>query len=732
MITNREYMNLYKSVVKNVLFLSVGLVILVVAIEYWCTREKIKNYIHKAFSFLMLGLLALAVLSCYAHLYSYMYSCSLFGIVLLGALKILLAESENHEICESENEKNINVYIVVGIGCLFVVLVLFSQMLNATGGFFQKFNAAQHMGVTDYLLVVLLYIVLFFSINFIFPKQKKLKNLFSRKETLFSLLLIELTLLVELGDWEYSLTIPKGFLLLIVIVALFLVYLQRDVFTENVSRYICFTIEALIGIGVILNNVQINYWGNGWSDVYHTNWYYTQLYRIGFHEPYIGGYEEIYGHFGLFYKIPMDLFGHNLLVIGCTTAVFTLIMYGSLVGIINQVTKSMFSRILAAIALFVTFTKNFAYPMNVPHRILFPSILLFYVIKNLEKNFSIIKVLTGYIICFFSIIWSTETGMMCSVVYTLYIALRIVYKKEKGLISCIGYFATLIPAVLLLFLGSYGVVQGYNIMHGAKWSEYSLSQYLGILLDKDFMNSAQMNVFYFENANWLYFMILFIAMASFGAVKCGLLNRKERDIKGILWLIISTMGLCYMVIIISRPNEDDTVVIPYVIMLLLLSLEHIQKWAISRLGNRLCRKNVSPLNIAKYMILIAAIIFFANIVVRFPGAIKQITLNINEYHRWDYQVVKRCEEPVRKLPLDQVYPVGVGIRLLFLDMGISVDNGLGGLAPEGSGTVEEELKATDKPYILTDLDLPEDQYTKTDELYIDQFVYTLYLKGNTE
>ena len=477
-------------------------------------------------------------------------------------------------------------------------------------------------------------------------------------------------------------------------------------------------LEALILVATVINTVQLNYWYSDW-DIYHSNWYFNNIYDVANNLPFTGGYMELYGHFALFYKIPLLILGNSVLSLSIITALFMIISLICLYIVAHKLIKKYIYRLCFEICLFVCFTYHVAYPMNLPHRLFFPSILVLFMVVSINK-LDIKRKIIGYFICILSVLWSAEVGLFCSVVYIAYIAL-IQYKKEHSIKSMV---VSAIKNVFLVPIGivlSYFIVQFYNfVVLGSYNHSYTIKSFLGVLVDKDYMSRGQYNTFYFGNAQWIYYWVFLLAIFILGLYKLGLFGdsqNKDESGKGLIYCVISSIGLAFMVIVLSRP-EDYRLVISWILLLSFMFFDRINL-------KMVLKKDSFEKNI-KILFIIPIIVLIANCMILLPDAINQIKANIVDCKRFDYDMIKKDELQLEAYPIEDIYAVGNGMKLLYFDMGYKLENGNGGLAPEGPGTVDELMSKTEKKYIFTDLEVTNSNYVKIDEIAISNKIYSMY------
>ncbi len=719
-VNNYEYMNMLKLIVKWLLVFSL---IFTIFLSLLTIRLDTYHLIKKVLSIAIGILVIIGFISSFLNLYPHIYTTCEYLTVFLGVMLILLGTFEE------QNVKTVNTFeklVCLSILAMGIIYLIFSQMLNSTKGWLTYFSAWNQKAVFDYvalnglLLVIIIVGMAFFKNGFL----SRVVHLISCKEFLYSIATIELVLFMPLTSWRADMSIINGIAL--IIIGILIIVLLKQNWNSNktaINNKVWIKtgkilLEALILSITVINTVQINYWYSNW-DIYHSNWYFNSVYDVANNLPYTGGYMELYGHFALFYKIPLLILGNSVFSLAIITAIFMIISLICLYIVAHKLINKYIYRLIFEICIFACFTHRGAYPMNFPHRLLFSSMIILFMLKSINKlDFK--RKLLGYIICVLSVLWSTEVGIFCCAVYIAYIAL-LRYKKDDSIKSMVFSAIKNVLLIPISVLLSYCIVQLYNyVVLGRYSNSYTVKSFLGTLVDKEFMSSAQYNTFYFENAQWIYYWVFLLAFFIFGLYKIGLFESnhiKSDDNRGVVWCILSSIGLAFMVIILSRP-EDYRLVICWILLMSLMVLDRMDLRVLTE-------KNPFIKNI-NLLLLIPIIVLIANCLILLPDAIHQIKANIVDYKRFDYEMIKKDELQLESYPIEEIYAVGDGMKLLYFDMGYKLENGNGGLAPEGPGEVDELMADINKKYIFTDLEVLNPNYKILDEIKISNKSYTMY------
>ena len=174
-----------------------------------------------------------------------------------------------------------------------------------------------------------------------------------------------------------------------------------------------------------------NIFGRGeLSDSYHGHAYFNSVYNIYQGMPYTHNVTSIYGHYALFFKIPLKLFHGDF-----RAFVMMLAMVGTLAHVCAFLTLQLLveSRVLRiAGALGVAFPilgmRGGYYWQVWPHRVVFPMVLLLYGAVILKKNYrGFISTAVGYLICLLAVLWNTETGIFLAISWAAMYVLSLIH-----------------------------------------------------------------------------------------------------------------------------------------------------------------------------------------------------------------------------------------------------------------------------------------------------------------
>ena len=153
------------------------------------------------------------------------------------------------------------------------------------------------------------------------------------------------------------------------------------------------------------------------GDPYHGEAYLESIYNVADSIPYEELTTGIYGHYGLFFLLPMKIFGAKAVVIQFLIALVGVVTDLAMLYCIHHLIKKNWVRLLMALVVPVI---PFAYRRTnywqlQPHRLVFPMLLAAYMLFCLRKKQSkkTARFWGGWLLCMLAVLWSTESGLFC-------------------------------------------------------------------------------------------------------------------------------------------------------------------------------------------------------------------------------------------------------------------------------------------------------------------------------
>lgn len=232
----------------------------------------------------------------------------------------------------------------------------------------------------------------------------------------------------------------------------------------------------MMGTMILLQSILLyapNIFMDGGGKIYHAHAYYNSIFNVLHHQPFSDINCSIYGHYAMFYYLPvkiLNLFGvSDLIGVSICVVVVGAITFTFVGLILEKLVKNDFFLLLVGMANVVISTQIYGtgeYYQVLPHRLLFPAIILYFVLLKLDQkriyNFV-------WVLCVFSLIWNFESGMICCIVWFVCSLCTMIQKNIK-LKSCLKSFLVCVMFLLLSFVLAYVIVNMFNLILGGHWN----------------------------------------------------------------------------------------------------------------------------------------------------------------------------------------------------------------------------------------------------------------------
>lgn len=392
------------------------------------------------------------------------------------------------------NQEKLNSNWTAGILAIVCAQIFLAVFLKIPGfaGYLSRYG---NQNLLFYGMYLVLFLFCFFfgafilkDVTIIIPKKL---GLLLNAGVLFTALLLLLCIFKNEGHFLDGmvepflwLTASKPFCVLIITaLSVFLFARIRGVGTEGKD----WEFYLFYGVLAVLSGYSLYMPNYLQADPLHGHAYYASMYSVVHGRAYDSLFTSIYGHYAIFLKWPLKIIGNG----NIKDAAFLIAVLGGLAALCimivihyfckNQILRILggFASVLPAMGLRLT-----DYWQVQPHRILFSSIFLLYAVFYL-RNRTKWTTAGGYLLGILAVIWNTETGVVCSVAWAalqcyLYLDSHFFWRAEAFL-----FFAEQIAGIAFSFLGAYGVVNVYNLLHGGEIN--SFGTFLYPLLTREYM-----------------------------------------------------------------------------------------------------------------------------------------------------------------------------------------------------------------------------------------------------
>ena len=203
------------------------------------------------------------------------------------------------------------------------------------------------------------------------------------------------------------------------------------------------------------------------SDAAHGHAYYNSIYNVYHGCAYTETTTSIYGHYALFYKLPMKILGGSFLDFIFLNACLCALCFFFAFAALHLIVQNNMIRILGCLAMTlpVLSMRGGFYWQLWPHRILFASLLTFFAAWCIRyRKLNRATWLLGYVISWLGVIWNTEGGIICAVAWAGLWMLHYFCSEGRTVLRLLYTICCQALAVAAAFFGAYGAVGLYNIL----------------------------------------------------------------------------------------------------------------------------------------------------------------------------------------------------------------------------------------------------------------------------
>ena len=200
------------------------------------------------------------------------------------------------------------------------------------------------------------------------------------------------------------------------------------------------------------------------ADTYDADAYLTSIYNVYFNVPYSIETTGIYGHYAIFFKIPMKIFGGDIVSISVMVAIVAGIAMFAFVYAVDNLIERTLLKVLVVLAALLEplYALPYSYYQTSPSRYLFPAIILAVIAFDMKKNSN--KFYLGVILSSLAFLWNFESGVATAVAWFIYCEIREL--QNKNIFN--WYTIKNIFAIPLELLGALGIYVIYNLSCGGK------------------------------------------------------------------------------------------------------------------------------------------------------------------------------------------------------------------------------------------------------------------------
>ena len=594
-------------------------------------------------------------------------------------------------------DKNTLLFFIGAISTLLGLIFLFFFTISKPGDFIYSITKGNNL--YSYGITLLICVLLFFIFSLILKKpllgMDSIRPKLISRNISFSMIIIFLVvsalLLLDLFFKNedqlagYATIFPKWFSFFICIIAILISYaiiLTKKGHTQsnNIILYLLYFLLASLNA---IRYANINVFGTFYS-LYHCNAVTSSIHNVHYNTPFNILTSGIYGHYAIFLKLPLIIFGNSPLVIGIIIGVIGFISCALTFAAIHIVLTSDFIKALSAISLvFLTNIVSETYWQTMPIRWIFPSIILFLIALYVKKNtvLSFKHIILGCFFCSLSILWETETGFFCAITWATFCTLRSlqingISFKKLFFLAFIHIFLILLETVFAIL-----IMNIYNLSVGGT---IEISSFF-FPLNTGFSEKLSFPLT-FKNQYYVYVILNFMCCLLWALTKTPFCYNKTSNSKACFVASTSILGFAMLSYYINRPPCGPNNA--YIQIIICISL--LADAMVNPLKDLLQKNRISIYNTFK--ICIGSVSFFVLVLLTLLSSFTTSAfLKRFDQGLYDYKSLVDFANEVSETVPKNTYAIGLGADEIYSILGWNTQYRLRDVADLDSGNCQELL-----------------------------------------
>lgn len=227
-------------------------------------------------------------------------------------------------------------------------------------------------------------------------------------------------------------------------------------------------------------------------DVHHTSAYIDSIYNVYKHTEFHGGITDQYGHYGLFFYLPLKIFGFSTKTIAGVCGVLSGATYIFAMSSFCRIVKSNVLRYLVIIVggMYAIYPAiGSIYWQLYPHRVLFPAITIFLSTVFLRSEVNVWKKCGAISVMTLAVIWNLETGVICCLAWAAFRGLDVLQNEAISIKSTAKIIGRVVCVVMIPLIGAYSIVNLYNLSCGGVEAWLGAKEFAGMVVDNGYITS---------------------------------------------------------------------------------------------------------------------------------------------------------------------------------------------------------------------------------------------------
>lgn len=290
-------------------------------------------------------------------------------------------------------------------------------------------------------------------------------------------------------------------------------------------------------------------------DLHHTSAYMDSIFNVYRHMGYEGGLTDQYGHYALFFYLPLKLFGCSTVTVAVVLGILAALVYIlCMLSFCMVVKNSVIQTFVVCIAGIAGLNPALGsiYWQCYPHRLFFPAITIFMVTVFSQRGMKLWQYLTGCVVITLALLWNFESGLICSAAWLAYSVIFLMQKgkmTKKKLLLCVVF---VLVDVIIPFLLAVGCVNLYNLIaEGTEAKFLSVWDFVGMVVDDSYIEWLQTDLVW-GNDLYVHKIIVFLLCFCWGIFHNRIFGIRGNEAKANCSIVVSIMGLGLLTYYMNR------------------------------------------------------------------------------------------------------------------------------------------------------------------------------------
>lgn len=435
---------------------------------------------------------------------------------------------------------------------------------------------------------------------------------------------------------------------------------------DNFNACILIILGGIIwGIAVATSNTFSTTVLNAEYNVHHTSAYIDSIYNVFKHIEFHGGLTDQYGHYGLFFYLPLKIFGFSTKTVAGVCGVLSGAAYILAMSSFCRIVKSNTLRYLIIIVsgVYAIYPALLGiYWQTYPHRILFPAITMFLAASFAKKKIKIWKRCAAILVMTMAVIWNFETGLVCCMAWAAFRGMD-VWQKESVSFKTMGYVVVRAACIIMIpVFGAYGTVNLYNLACGGTDALLGIKEFIGMAVDESYITMLQTKLIW-GNMIYLHIVVVSLVCLCWGILHNHLFGKKGMEEKAGYAVVTGIMGLGLITYSINRTTAGDDMGNLFFVICLGLMLDGIVK--VKRIEDL---RNIHIYNIIRYAVALYVLVVLSGCSMQSVG-VYQRYLNRYKTKAYSYEEFQTfAQEVAQGVPRD-TWAIGEGMSALYMELG---------------------------------------------------------------